>query len=232
SDSRLLLTTGGRDSVVAVWEAQTGQQLYQRQTPLGCLFVPVYGAPDGAVYYLEEGRAGVCDVPRTLHRFDGQTSEPVVDLSQVGPLFLDAGGRIDASGTRLLLTNETFGVVVVGLDGTRLANLPASLTGGEFGEFARGGNAIALPFYHSETAAGVNLYGYDGQPIEAESDDLLPFLHGVYTPGGVAIGWAARAGNDYVGADVPRGLDLYQAVWDWLPEEMRADIDADRVIRP
>lgn len=238
-DSSRLMTTGGAPgnsagSSVDVWDVATGALIVSDRGDLGCLYVPITGGRGSKMHFLRSGYQEFCGGQRMVVRVDAAGIQDVLDLRSLNNLFLSSLGRLDDSGTKLLMATEELGSVVVGMDGSMHANLPPAILGSTFMEFARGATALVSPREHSGgVAGGIVLFDFQGTRLDPMVEDGLRYTHGVYTPSGVRIGWHDETGRKtYLGADLPRGKALYDYVWANLPEHVRQTVQADRVQRP
>jgi len=69
----------------------------------------------------------------------------------------------------------------------------------------------------------------EGAGAALEDVDKLLGIHAVFSLGGELIGFAPDL-FAYLGNDMARGPDLYRKVMSTLPDEARAQIEAERIV--
>lgn len=102
--------------------------------------------------------------------------------------------------------------------------------------FTRGGDAVVSVTESgmSTGTEGIKVFDLQGNPLAPEPHDYLLLDQLVCDLEGNNIGayYPDAAAPTYAAADVPTGKALYDWVWANVPEEVRAAVSADRVVRP
>lgn len=173
-----------------------------------------------------------------LLRLDRGGVSVVVDLTDLPGL--DTAGiwafpAANPQGPQLAFALNSGEVLVLGLDGQRLAMIPSRLAAHAAIAFVRDGSAIAITSRLGARLPGrvdVEVHALDGTPLETRIEDLAPFLDFLAAPDGSLVGGPVSARLRPMPDPWPSGVALYNRIWPQIPEALRAEIDAARIARP
>lgn len=232
-DGRFLATTAHQ--VISIWEMQTGQleaELPMQYSQEEAQYALGW-AHDGTILVLvgsEKAERGWEYNRIVIEAWDvNGGSQTRADLSSIlnrPPVEV----KVSPFSPHIAIWSETSYLVVDLDDVSASFNVPSSGMGAAF---VRNGAAFATTSWPL-TEGNVTVYDLDGNEIEAELLDSVPFIHSVYDMAGDFIGggMGVRAETTYLGLDVAQGAALYAHAWRSLTEAERAEIDADRVAQP
>lgn len=235
SDSRMMLAGDMLEGGLQLYDTQTWQRLGGTQS-LGGVVSPFPGA-DGA-FYLLENTASDFGVGGSLllHRLDAGGLARVADLTELAAQDEPGVPQPVASETTpyFALATPTGELAIVGLDGRISARVPARATSASTMAFVRGGQAVAvsdIPGAYGSSIGGISVYALDGTLLESALEDREPFLDVVATPDGYRLGLLGGP-RHYAAPGWPTGVALYERIWPQIPEQLRARIETERVVRP
>ena len=228
-DGSLLLTLGASPTVAHLWSTADWKRLASVEFGDFTLLSPITGGRDGVMHFIAGDVAKGNPPPVELWRIgrDGAhlvhsfPSEPSGLGTHWGRIAADDEDRVFA------MPNGNFDFIVFErATGTELGRLPASIIGQSTAIMAPSGDGVLLLSSTHELPRRLN---FDGTDAPLEPADKLVGIHGVFSPGGELIG-AQLDILDYRGSDMPRGIELYQAMMSSLPDDTKAEVAAEQIV--
>ena len=228
-DGSLLLTLGASPTVAHLWDTTDWQRVASAKFGDFTLLSPIDGGRDGMMHFIAADVAQGNPPPVELWRIGRDGAELVLQFPSE-PSGLGAHwGRIatDDEDRVFAMPNGNFDLIVFErVTGSELARIPASIMGQSTGIVAPSGDGVLLL---SSLDALPRRLNFDGTDAPLDSLDKLAGIHGVFSLGGELIGGSPGM-LGYRGSDMPRGVELYQAIVSSLPENTKAEIAAEQVV--
>ncbi|WP_299652139.1 WD40 repeat domain-containing protein [uncultured Tateyamaria sp.] len=229
-DGSLLLTLGASPTVAHLWDTTTWQRVASQDFGDFTLLSPIDGGRDGTMNFTAADVAKGNPPPVELWGI-GRNGAGLVRQFPPEPSGLGAHwGRIatDDMDRLFAMPNGNFDLIVFErATGNEVARLPSSIIGQSTGVVAPSGEGVLLL---SSLDALPRRLNFNGTDAPLDDIDKLTAIHGVFSLGGEMMGGSPDL-LDYRGADMPRGLELYQAVIDRFPTALKDEVAAEQVVR-
>ncbi|MEO1798647.1 MAG: hypothetical protein AAFR53_16825, partial [Pseudomonadota bacterium] len=236
ADGTRLAITDHEANTLTLWDTATWNVV--AQIPSASLFEFRMYAPGGAgseiTIYQREGnplqeyrfliRALSADGSvETLATFTDQNEAP-----QPNPGFSQA---TSPDGNWFISHDANFGGLVINRAGAIVYKRPPDQQGTAPLVFSRDGSSVVQLAILQPNSTAVDIDLATGAAGPADLEDMLPYLHVVFTLDGAFAAVQQYGVPAYGGEDLPRGLALYDELWGALDPAQQAAINEDRVPR-
>lgn len=227
-DSSLLLTLGASPTVAQLWDTSTWQRVASAEFSQFTLLTPIDGGKDGVMQFVASDVVHSTPPPVELWKIDRGGASRVHEFPPEPSGLGSNWGRIptDDEDRLFAMPNGNFDLLVFEREtGAEVARLPAAIVGQSTGIVAPSGDGVLLL---SSMNALPRRLAFDGSDVPLETVDKLAGIHGVFSLGGELMGGSPDI-LDYRGTDLPRGLELHQSIMSALPDEVKAEVNAEKV---